>query len=271
MTTDRWVGKIVLGVTLLAAPIARAQGADQKALTYDVVSIKPNTSGTGGMSIRITPDGFQATNVSLHMLIANCYQMDPDRVSGLPKWGDSERFDVKAKVAESDLEALKKIVPKDRGKLLESIMTDRFKVVTYRETRELPVYDMTVAKSGLKMTEAKPGDTYPNGMKSPDGVGRGGMMRAGRGTMTAQGVPMKNLVSFLGANVQRPVIDKTGLTGVYDMELKWTPEDAPAGGTDETGPSIFTALQEQLGLRLDASKGMVETLIVDHAEKPSED
>ena len=136
---------------------------------------------------------------------------------------------------------------------------------------EMPTYDLAIAKGGLKIKEAVLNANSPNAMKGPDGKSHGGMMRMGRGTLTGQGIPLDSLIKILSSVTQRTVVDKTGLKGIYDFELKWTPDDAPAGSADENSGSIFTALQEQLRLRLDKSKGMVETLIVDHAEKPSED
>ncbi len=272
MTIDGLARTMMMGAMLAMMPIAWAQDAPAKSLAYDVVSIKPNTAGSGGMRIMITPDGFQAENVTLHTLVGNAYQFNPDMVFGLPKWADSDHFDVKAKVAEEDLPAMKKMEPKERMALIRTFLVERFKIEAHRETKEMPTYDLTIAKGGLKMKEAKPDDTYANGIKGPDGKSRGGgMMMMGRGRMTGQGIAMKGLSNNLTNVTHRPVIDKTGLTAIYDFELKWTPDDAPAGSTEENTGSIFTAVQEQLGLRLDASKGMVETLIVDHVEKPSED
>jgi uncharacterized protein (TIGR03435 family) len=258
MATEQRMREVCIGMVLLATPTAWAQDAASKTLAYDVVSIKQNTSESGSMSFSIAPDGFMATNTTLHMLVANAYGFNWDLISGLPKWADSDHFNVRAKVAESDIDAFKKLPYKERQPILQKALEERFQIAVRRETKELPVYDLVIAKGDLKLRETKPG-----------GIG-GGSTVSNRGALTAKGVPVKSLLGTLAGVVHRPVIDKTGLTGVYDIELKWTPEDAPAS-TDETGPSIFTALQEQVGLRLDASKGMVETLIVDHAEKPSED
>jgi uncharacterized protein (TIGR03435 family) len=271
MMMNGLAGKILMGTMLAMTAAAWAQDAPAKALAYDVISVKPDTSGGGGMRIMITPDGFQADNVSLKMMMQNAYQYNPELIFGLPKWADTDRFDVKAKVAEEDLPALKKMAPPERIKIVQNIVEERFKVKVHRETKELPTYDLVVAKGGLKIKEAVLDDNSPNAMKGPDGKNHGGMMRMGRGTLSGQGIPMESLIKMLSSVTQRTVIDKTGLKGNYDFELKWTPDDAPVGSTEENSGSIFTAVQEQLGLRLDASKGMVETLIVDHAEKPSED
>ena len=171
-------------------------------------------------------------------------------------------------------------------RMMQALMADRFKLTVRQETKEVPILALVVAKSGLKMQEAKPGDTYANGLKDRDGQGHAGMMRFSGGSVTAQGVPLDNLASLLPQQLHQMVQNKTGLNGKYDFTLQWTPEedhDAPlgpgpgpnagAGGappTDAAGPPIFTALQEQLGLKLESQRGTVPAFAVDHAERPSE-
>jgi uncharacterized protein (TIGR03435 family) len=251
---------------------------------FDVVSIKPNKSDSGMVRIMGKPDGYAASNVSLKMLIQSAYGIREDLISGAPSWADSARFDIDAKVAGSDVDALKKLTPEQRRLILQPLLADRFKLKTHTETKQLPVYELVVAKGGSKLKEAAPGDTYANGIKGPDGVGRGGMMRVGRGQLNAQAVPMTSLANMLSQQLHRTVLDKTGLTGKYDIELNWTPDQGSDpmfkgpdssqqradAAPDSSGPSIFTALQEQLGLRLQSAKGPVETLVIDHVEMPSE-
>jgi uncharacterized protein (TIGR03435 family) len=257
---------------------------DVKVPMFDVVSVKPNKSDSGMVRIMGKPDGYSASNVSLKMLVQNAYGIREDLVSGAPSWADSARFDIDAKVAGSDVDALKKLSPEQRRLILQPLLADRFKLKIHTETKQLPVYELVLAKGGSKLKEAAPGDTYANGIKGPDGVGRGGMMRVGRGQLTAQAVPTTSLVNMLSQQLHRTVLDKTGLTGKYDLELNWTPDQGsdpmfkgPDGSQphseaapDSSGPSIFTALQEQLGLRLQSAKGPVETLVIDHVEMPSE-
>jgi len=258
--------------------------ADVKLPAFDVVSVKPNKSTSGMIRIMFKPDGYAASNVSLKMLIQGAYGIREDLISGAPNWADSARYDIDAKVAGSDVDALKNLTPEQRRSILQPLLADRFKLKAHTETKQLPVYELVLAKGGSKLKEAAPGDTYANGIKGPDGVGRGGMMRMGRGQLTAQGVPMTSLANNLAQQLHRTVIDKTGLTGKYDLELNWTPDQGsdpmfkgPDGSQphsdaapDASGPSIFTALQEQLGLRLQSAKGPVETLVIDHVEMPSE-
>jgi uncharacterized protein (TIGR03435 family) len=258
--------------------------ADVKVPVFDVVSVKPNKSDSGMVRIMAKPDGYAASNVSLKMLIQNAYGIREDLISGAPGWADSARFDIDAKVAGSDVDALKKLSPEQRRLVLQPLLADRFKLKVHTETKQLPVYELVVAKGGSKLKEATVGDTYANGVKGPDGVGRGGMMRSGPGQLTAQAVPMTSLANILSHQLQRTVFDKTGLAGKYDLELNWAPdhgsdpmfkgpEGSPQRGDpapDSSGPSIFTALQEQLGLKLQSAKGPVETLVIDHVEMPSE-
>jgi uncharacterized protein (TIGR03435 family) len=269
-----------------AAPGVAAQPdvtSDVKVPAFDVVSVKPNKSDSGMVRIMGKPDGYSATNVSLKMLIQGAYGIREDLISGAPSWADAARFDIDAKVAGSDVEALKKLSPEQRRSILQPLLADRFRLKVHTETKQLPVYELVLAKGGSKLKEATAGDTYANGIKGPDGVGRGGMMRVGRGQLNAQAVPMTSLANMLSQQLHRTVIDKTGLTGKYDLELNWTPDqgsDPMFKGSegsqrtdtalDTSGPSIFTALQEQLGLKLQSAKGPVETLVIDHVEMPSE-
>jgi uncharacterized protein (TIGR03435 family) len=258
--------------------------ADVKVPAFDVVSIKPNKSDSGMVRIMAKPDGYAASNVSLKMLIQSAYGIREDLISGAPSWADPARFDIDAKVAGSDVDALKNLSQEQRRSTLQPLLADRFKLKVHTETKQLPVYELVLAKGGSKLKEAIPGDTYANGIKGPDGVGRGGMMRFGPGQLTAQAVPTTSLTNMLSQQLHRTVIDKTGLTGKYDLELSWTPDQGSDPmfkgpdssqqradtAPDSSGPSIFTALQEQLGLRLQSAKGPVETLVIDHVEMPSE-
>jgi uncharacterized protein (TIGR03435 family) len=270
-----------------AAPGGAAQPdvtADVKVPAFEVVSVKPNKSDSGMIRIMAKPDGYAGSNLSLKMLVQSAYGIREDLISGAPSWADSARFDIDAKVAGSDVDALKKLSPEQRRLLLQPLLADRFKLKIHTETKQLPVYEIVLAKGGSKLKEATAGDTYANGIKGHDGAGGGGMMRFGPGQLTAQAVPLTSLANMLSQQLHRTVLDKTGLTGKYDLELTWTPEQgadpmfkgaegSPQRGDaapDSSGPSIFTALQEQLGLKLQSAKGPVETLVIDHVEMPSE-
>jgi uncharacterized protein (TIGR03435 family) len=271
-------GWVALGVPVFGQGVA----ADAKPLAYDVVSVKPNKSGLGMMRIMNQPERFSMTNMGLKMVIQNAYGLKmPDMISGLPGWADSAAFDIEAKMDAETIAALK-AMPKEqadeqRRLMMQAMLADRFKLKVHHETKELPIYSLVIAKGGFKLKDADPNSTYPGGIKGPDGVSRPGMMRMGGGKLTAQGIAISGLSNFLSQQVHRLVVDNTGLTGKYDISLQWTPDEvanahqeAGATGTTDSGPSIYTALQEQLGLRLDSTKGPVETVVVDHVEMPSE-
>jgi uncharacterized protein (TIGR03435 family) len=256
---------------------------------YEVASIKPDKSGTNMVRMMYTPDGLSATNASVQMLISTAYGVENNQISGAPGWLNSDKYDIEAKMDSATVEELRKLNEDDRRAvrqhMLQALLADRFKMTVHRETKDLPIYVLIVAKDGPKFKQATPGDTYPNGIKGPDGHSGAGMMMMGREGLTAQGVELTNLVRHLTRVLGRTVVDKTGLTGRYDFTLKWTPDEslggAPRGpqsgqaGVGDTAPadsspSLFTVLQEQLGLKLESQKGPVEILVIDHVEKPSE-
>ena len=287
-----WLMLISAGFMVIAVPGAQGQAPQKMQLgapptetapgpapAYEVSSVKPNKSGDGRLMINFTPDGVLYSNVALQFVLRDTFGVEDSRILGAPDWVRASRFDIEAKADPVDAPKLEKLPDEERGKMLLPVLADRFNLKFHHETRELPIYVLVVAKGGLKMKEAKAGDTYPNGIKGPDGQSTGGMMMmTGRGKITGQGIPISNLVNMLSnQRLGRPLYDKTGLVGNYDFELHWTPDDAPpmAGGAPgseaatDPGPSLFTALQEQLGLRLDPQKGLVDVVVIDHIELPS--
>jgi uncharacterized protein (TIGR03435 family) len=266
-------------ITLLASPLPLAAqwdaprliSADGKPMEFDVVSVKPNHSGEVPMNIGSPPmsDELTITNMPVENIVQWAFGIfQPDTISGLPPWTTQERYDVAAKVSDADVAAFRKVGdPVQRAPMLQKILVDRFGLKFHYETKELPVYALTIAKNGNRMTEIQPA-IGPNGMK--DGGGR----EVRRGQIRSLGQPMKPLVNQLTIELKRPVIDRTGLTGYYNFTLKWTPDETnpPAGAApeDPSAPSIFTALQEQLGLKLEHTKAPVQVLVIDHLERPSE-
>ena len=206
---------------------------------------------------------------------------DNGRLIGAPSWSDSESYDIDAKMEASVADALKKLPPPERQlarqRMLQALLADRFKLVLHTETKEFPVYSLSIAKNGPKLHEAKPDDTYANGYKLPNGKPAGAGFDSDEvGKVTAQGVSIDNFARWLSRQVRRTVVDRTGLTGKYDFALQWAPEESDASGmpdststADSSGLSIFAALQQQLGLKLESGKGPVEIFVIDHAERPS--
>jgi uncharacterized protein (TIGR03435 family) len=246
---------------------------------YEVASIKPSKL----TNTRWTPssDGLTVSGATLKWLLTAAFRVLGDySLSGGPTWLNSDRYDVEAKMDPDAAEALNKLSNQDRAvvqqHMIQALLAERFGLVFHRETREMPVYMLVIGKSGSKLHEAKPGDTYPNGIKLANGPGGAGVMTmmggpGGTFIVTAQGVPLSSFIPQLSGNSGRPVLNKTGLTGIYDFTLTYAlDQNASAGATsDSTGPSIFTAIQEQLGLKLEPGKGPVEVIVIDHAEKPS--
>ena len=247
-------------------------------IDFDVVSVKPNTSENGQIRMMNQPGMFVANNVTLKMLIQQAYGIREDLISSGSGWVGSASFDFEGKIAPADSDALK-AMNSDQAKLARQLMmqhalVDRFKLKVHTETKTLPVYELVLAKGGSKLKETDPTGNYANGIKGPDGVARGGTMHMQNGKLTGQGVPIANLTNILSRNLERTVIDKTGLTGKYDFTLTWKPDNSPgnqdAGASDSNAPDLFTAVTEQLGLKLVSTKGPVDTLVIDNAEKPAE-
>lgn len=254
-------------------------GAPAKLPIFDVVSVKLNKSGTNNFRSMYSPSGtVEITNTPLLFVIRQAYSLynsNDDQITGLPEWAKTERYDIQAKVSEADAPVMKTLTREQRGEMLQGLLADRFKMVAHTETRERPVYALVVAKGGTKLHEADATNTYPDGIHAPDGKGGGaGMMRMGRDFIDAQAIPMSQLLGTLTQLSGRTVLDKTGLTGKYDVHLKWAPDDpglvngAPA--PESAYPPLFTAIQEQLGLKLESQKGPVPGVVVDHIERPAE-
>ena len=237
---------------------AAAAGADAASPAYDVVSIKPDKSGSGHSSIDSSNYRYTATNVSLRRMLEDAYGVKEDLISGMPKAVNDARFDVMAKAVDPDLKVLSKLTREQYRAMLRPFLMDRFQVKVHTEIKQMPVYEMVVVKGGPKFTEAAESSkehsgTYINNRE-----------------LTAYSISMTTLANSLYNQVQRTVIDKTGLTGKYDVALKWSPEDS-ADPASDAAPPIFTALREQLGLKLQPATRPVEVLVVDHAEMPSPD
>ena len=246
-----------------AAPVSAAA----KLPVYDIVSVKPNKSGSGNMSWNSTPNGVRMENVTLLMMLRSAdYALRhaaDDRITGLPGWASKEHFDVEAKVSEEDAPAFKKLTEEQRSAMFRSLMEDRFKLKAHAETRELPIYALVVAKGGVKMTPTKEADA-----KNENYRGWGFNSKGAVVTADFKGCEVQMLADELTQQLSRTVVDRTGLTGKYDFKLDWTSEEATDAAA-LTVPGLFTAIQQQLGLKLDAQKGPVEGLVVDHVEEPS--
>lgn len=237
--------------------------------TFDVASVRQNLSGAEGGSVRLTPGGrLVARNAPLRLLISAAYDVRDFQLFGGPAWMASDHFDIEAKIAGNPAQ-------EQMSRLLQTLLSDRFQLRVHREKRELPVYRLLVAKGGSKLQPAKEGQCTPMNPPpekfDPATLRPCGGFNNNIGMMLGGSVAPAKLAAGLSRTLGRTVVDETGLTGSYDINLHWNPDDTlPAVADRSADPSFFTALQEQLGLTLEAGKGPVEVLVVDQAEKPSE-
>jgi uncharacterized protein (TIGR03435 family) len=223
------------------------------------------------------PDGFSAWFITLQQIISVAYGVERFQISGGPSWLPSERFDIEAKMDAATADALEKLSHVQRvlaqQQMLQALLANRFQLTVHRETKELTIYTLVIAKGGPKLKEAKPGDTPGAGSM------RGSVLS---GEVTAHAVPIARLAHDLTQMLGHPVLDKTELKGVYDFKLQFTPDDRlqppsglapnqrlPVPPADSNAPSLFDALPEQLGLKLESGKGPVEVIVIDHVERPS--
>jgi uncharacterized protein (TIGR03435 family) len=260
------VSKVFCGVflsfmVLTSCAHAQSAAAPVAVASYDAVSIKLNKSGSGSVHVSSDAAYYNATNVSVKMLLQSVYDIRETLISGIPAPIESQRFDVAAKIVEPDMESLKQLTQKERREMLLPALVERFHLQAHTEIKILPVFELVVVANGPKFQQTVDAAGKNSGT-SVNNHGHGA-------ELTMHGVSMKSFEETLSYQVHRTVIDKTGLAEKYDLALKWTPEDSPDTSADAL-PGIFTALQEQLGLKLVPAKGPVETLVVDHVEIPTE-
>ncbi len=215
--------------------------------------------------LQLMPDGIRIENFSLQDILRAAFGMQDDRISGSPDWATAERFDIEAKVDDSDVAKLGTLTFEQRRAMLLPLLVDRFDLKFHYEQRDLPTYDLVIAKGGSKLKESNAEFTQRH------------IRPVGSGQLESIGTPLKALVPILSRQLGRTVFDKTGLTGLYDYNLQWTPDsglgpspNGSNGNADSASrPDLFTALREQLGLSLESQKGPVEVAVVDHIGKPN--
>lgn len=258
-----------LGAALLAGVPAMGQAAGAPAAVvaapdFDVSTVKTNNTGLNSIHVSIDDDVLRATNVMIDMLMEQAYDIRRDQIVGLPHWATVNHYDITAKVVDMSAEQRKGLTREQRQAMMQKLLVERFGVKTHVETRTLPLMELVVAKDGIKFSEFK---------KPAEGEkDTGGSMNTHNGDMTATGVEIQALANFLAGQTHMPVLDKTGLKGLYNFHLKWQREEegAQSGLHDETLPTIYSALTEQLGLKLASAKGPVDVLVVDHIDVPEE-
>jgi uncharacterized protein (TIGR03435 family) len=232
---------------------------------YEVASIKPNTDNDFRFAFRIEPSGpLAATGITLKRLMMTAYNVQGFRIVGGPDWVASRRWDVQAKPD--------RVVPPNQIRpMLRALLEDRFQLRSHSEERQLPVYELSIDRKGSKVQRVKDSETKAD-------------VRVGAGLIQLTKATAATLASQLSYALGRPVIDKTGLSGEFDFALEWTPEPGEDGGPTTSGlppgaadqpastpnePSIFTAIPEQLGLRLKSARGPVQVVVIDDVRMPT--
>jgi bla regulator protein BlaR1 len=263
---------------LLNATPSRAESQSPTTPKFVSVSIKPHPSEGNGFvmsKMMISPiDGdFNANNVSPHSLLQLAYHIQDTQLAGEPEWFKSTTYDIDAKVDQSVVDEMHKLSEDQRNlvnqHMLQQFLADYFKVTLHQESRDLPVYELLIAEGAPKLQKAD----------------KHGFMRMGVGELSSQGTPVTLLTAQLSQRLGRTVVDKTGLDGDYSFNLHWTPdaeeqariraaglppELMKAGQPAASGPPLLTAVEEQLGLKLQPQTERVQVLVIDHAEQPSQ-
>jgi uncharacterized protein (TIGR03435 family) len=260
--------------------VTHAQSAPAPRPQFEVATVKASRDGSSG--VRATTGRLTLEHIPLRVLISVAYKIRPSQIVGGASWVDAAMFDVQGKAAEAASTDAMLL-------MLQTLLEDRFQLKAHHESREGPVYELTIAKGGHRLNPARGCIAFdPNHLPRQTAPGEtpvnycGQMSRGGdssRRTADGKGVEMvptiglltPSLTGFLSEVLDRTVVNKTGLTGAFDFHLEWSPQRTePLQADDVSAPSIFTAIQEHLGLKLEAGKGAVDFLMIDRADKPSE-
>jgi len=245
----------MIGVLLLLAGVLQAQPAGP---AFEVASVKPSAPGSIAMHLSFDQGRISFHGATVQFCIAAAWHLQDYEISGGPKWLATDQYDIEARAPGT-------AAAPELMQMVQNLLADRFQFQFHREPRLVPGYALVVAKSGPKLQPA------PDDARSGTGMGRG--------MVNGTAAPMSRLAESLAHVLGRPVVDETGLSGKYTYRLTWTPSDSepllqkpgatPDGGPAEPGPSIFSAIQEQLGLRLEARRVTVQVLVIDRLERPS--
>lgn len=261
----RWGCLALLGAACLtgaAAQIPAAAHAKPSVTVprYDVSAVRPNKSGSGDMNSWTHDAAYLAENVTLKRVMAQAFSIRPGLIFDLPPWAGDAHFDINAKASDLDKATVDALTGEQRHHMLRALLEDRFALKWHYETRILPAYDLVIGKNGPRLKPAPSTEHSGTWTNNTD--------------LKATGVSVASLAMILSDELHRPVVDKTGLTGTYDYSLKWSREAEP--DTEDTGkdtdpaPALFTAIQEQLGLKLQSAKDPVQVLVVDRVREPTE-
>ena len=267
---------LLLSIAVSAVSAAAQQDASAPAAqgkTFDVVSIRQNISQAGQKSLKLSPapDGFHVTGMPVAIVLMTAYTptsggMFMNNMDNVPDWARRDRYDIDARISDADRAGWNdpKNQPAMLQQMLQTMLADRFKLAVHRGSKEAPVYNLVVAKGGPKFTATKPDAPLPAGMTLPGG----GIIVPGNGAPHFYNFTMGLLATALSENNDRPVVDKTGLTGRYDIVLP-APERSVDGAPPADPEAERMEMVKSLGLRLEHAKEDIEVLVIDHIEKPT--
>jgi uncharacterized protein (TIGR03435 family) len=257
-----------LAATMMASVVASAQ-------TFDVASIKRQVEVVSGMTFAARGSTLTVVNNELTNVIDNAYGIRRYQLIGGPDWIESDRYNIQAKAA-GDATRDELMV------MTRSLLAERFKLKIHRETREMPIYVLIVAKGGIKAPRSVDGACAVFDPRNPPRPGAprrpfcgNNLIRAASWNATA--IDMKSAAAALVGVLGRNVVDRTGVNGTFDIHVEWTPDQAPAGvdsastANATAAPPLFTVLEDQLGLKLESSRGPVDVIVIDHVERPTDD
>jgi uncharacterized protein (TIGR03435 family) len=256
---------------------AQAPAGANTSPVFEVASVKLNKSGTTQANIGMLPNGVNIVNIPLRAIIQLAYGINqPSKLAGVPDWAVTERYDINARAAGS-------VTLEERRLMLQALLADRLKLVARIEKREVSILALMLARNdgklGKNLVESKgciaPGNAATQGAAPADAdTPICGLRPGGFGRLILIGIPIQQFTALVGTMLRRTIVDKTGLTGRYDIDLTFTPEQPiPAGANipgpaaDPQGPSIYTAVREQLGLKLESQRDQEEVLVIDHVER----
>jgi uncharacterized protein (TIGR03435 family) len=259
--------------------VALKDDTPKSAMTeFEVATIKPTPESSSGWMLQFTLDGFIARGVRLRQVIQEAYGVyEEDRMSGGPDWVSSRKFDIEAKFTSASEAGARELSLNQRRLMLQKLLADRFQLTVHHEAKQLPVFVLVLSKTGPKFHESQSDKTDENEIKGLDGL----VLRSGSGTLEVRGMTMAGFAQILNNQLGRIVVDQTGLKGLYDLKLRWMPDElsptsfgenaqARVTGNDSSGSPIFVALSPQLGLNLKSTQAQVDTIVIDHVDIPSE-
>ena len=276
------VTPLALGAANGQQPVETSAGQEADLPSFDVVSVKVNRSNSPNQSVRVLPGGRAVvTNTQLQRVILTAYELFPQQLLGGPGWLESDRFDIVAQANEEFGPSMPGGPPGRAQQMLQRLLADRFKLAVHTETREQPVYELTMASAdgrlGPRMSAAK---IDCMALMIAAGRGNGAMPptsqcggSGGSGRISMRGAIMPSFVRSLSGLTGRIVQDRTGLAGGFDFDLDFAPESATASESSApaaNGASLFTALEEQLGLKLRPTRVQVQVVVIDRVERPTE-